>query len=106
MSHNHNFQFWPFPDAVNTAVFTTRQVFESQYPIVEVYHDHDGDWQFLCGTTTETKDLKLVCFGCMIERDPTLSKLADMPLGWCATRESAKSEWSKEKYESGDEENA
>ncbi len=81
MSHTHNFRFWPFQDAVNTASFATRQALDNAYPIAEVYHDHDGDWQFLCGTTRESEDLKLVCVGCMLERDPALAELADMPRG-------------------------
>ena len=106
MSHSHNFQSWPFQDAVNTSSFTTRQVLENLHPIVEVYHDHDGDWQFLCGTTSDTADLKLVCLGCMLERDATLSELADIPPGWYATRETPKSNWVREVYEQSAEDEA
>jgi hypothetical protein len=41
-----------------------------------VTHDHDGDWQFLCGQTHQDSLPKLVCIGCMLERDPTLWTLA------------------------------
>lgn len=104
MSHSRSFQSWPFPDAVNTASFTTRQVLEGLCPIAEVYHDHDGDWQFLCGTTTDVADLKLVCMGCMLERDPSLSGLADLPPGWRAVREDPHSEWSRDEYDDRDDE--
>jgi hypothetical protein len=104
MSHPHNFESWPFPDAINTASFTTRQVLGGLNPIVEVYHDHDGDWQFLCGTTTDVADLKLVCMGCMLERDPSLAALADLPCGWSATRDDPHSEWTRDTYEDSDDE--
>jgi len=61
MIHSHSFLSWPFALSVNTGVFTTRQVLEGLEPVREVYHDRDGDWQFLCGTTLNTADLKLVC---------------------------------------------
>jgi hypothetical protein len=105
MSHSHSFEFWPFQDAVNTASFTTRQVLDG-LPIVEVYHDHDGDWQFLCGTSLDTADLKLVCLGCMLERDATLAQLAAMPLGWCAVRDTQKDEWVLQEYKESSEDGA
>lgn len=98
MSHSHNFESWPFQDAENTVSYTTRPVLEG-HPIVEVYHDHDGDWQFLCGTTLEEADIKLACLGCMLERDASLAKLAKMPPGWRAVRETQKSEWILAEFE-------
>ena len=36
-----------FVDDLNTAVFTTKFILESQSPIMYVYHDEeDGAWQF------------------------------------------------------------
>ena len=99
MEHLHNFHSWTFRESVNTGVFTTRQVMEGTHPVLDVYHSPDGDWQFLCGTTLETGDLKLVCFGCMIERDSSLLELADLPLSWCAFRDSQEGSWTREEYE-------
>ncbi|NYZ63483.1 hypothetical protein [Luteimonas deserti] len=72
---------------------------EGLEPIREVYHDTDGDWQFLCGTTLDTTDLKLVCLGCILEADPTVGELAGMPPLWCASRHAAGEEWVQEPYE-------
>ncbi len=107
MSHSHNFDesTWPFRTPINTASFTTIRVLDSSLPILEVYHDHDGDWQFMCGTTNASEDAKVVCLGCMVERDPTLVQLADLPEGWMAYRESSKHPWSREEYEDSDAEN-
>ena len=104
MSHTHNFEesSWTFDAAINTASFTTRYVLDGSLPILEVYHDHDGEWQFMCGTTNATADAKLVCLGCMVERDPTLIQLADMPTGWLAYRDSPEQPWSREEYADSD----
>lgn len=105
MGHDHDFSEtdWPFDVPVNSASFTTRHVIEGTLPILEVYHDHDGEWQFMCGTTSASADGKLVCLGCMIGRDPSLLDLADMPPGWCAYRASPQDAWSREPYEGSDD---
>ena len=105
MSHQHNFDEanWPFDTPINTASFTTRFVIEGSKPILEVYHENDGDWQFLCGTTVETADVKLVCMGCMLERDPSLGELAALPFGWRAYRNSSGSAWQVEESPDAEE---
>lgn len=103
MSHIHEFESWPFKEPVNTAAFTTRQVLRDAYPVLQVDHDHDGDWQFLCGTTLESEDLTIVCMGCVLERDPMLALLADLPAGWFAVRDSASDNWSRSPYDDSDE---
>ncbi len=103
MSHSHNFKSWTFKVPVDTGTFTTRQVLDGSRPILEVYHDHDGDWQFLCGTTLNTDDLKLVCLGCMVERDDSLLQLADLPGGWTAFRDSQSGSWQREPYQRSDD---
>lgn len=96
MSHSHQFKSWTFKVPVETGTFTTRQVLDGSRPILEVYHDHDDSWQFLCGTTLDIDDLKLACLGCMVERDDALLQLADLPQGWVAHRESKGSSWERE----------
>ena len=52
---------WRFVDPPNAASFTTQFVLEGS-PILRVYHDYDGDWQFH-GTTdhpTTTEICRLV----------------------------------------------
>lgn len=98
MTHSHAFLSWPFDLPINSGVFTTRQVLEGLQPVREVYHDHDGDWQFLCGTTLDREDLKFVCLGCMVERDPTVGELSEMSPGWYAARQGHGAEWIQEPY--------
>jgi GNAT superfamily N-acetyltransferase len=84
---------WPFEDTRNTAAITTRQVLEGA-PILRVAHDaDDGSWQFLCGTTDETSDGRVVGLGSLCDRDPSLLGLADLPEGWSAWRERPGAPW-------------
>jgi hypothetical protein len=87
---------WPFHEGKNRACFTTRRVIDG-LPILLVSHDKDGDWQFLCGTTNETKDSALVCLGEMLGTDGTLSEVADLPEGWMAERRMIGDTWVRSK---------
>jgi hypothetical protein len=86
---------WPFQDAPNTASITTRQVLGGA-PILVVTHDaDDGGWQFLCGTTHDPADGRVVGLGRMYARDPSLGELADLPEGWRAWRASPAHAWER-----------
>ena len=91
--HAHDFLDWPFAQPIETAVFTTAPVMEGREPIRLVTRDSDGDWQFLCDTTLEDADCRLVCLGCALERDASLRDVADLPLGWYATRDRPGAAW-------------
>ena len=85
---------WPFSDARNTAVFTTRDVLERGRPILRVTHDDDdGSWQFHCGETVSAVDAMIIGLGEMVAHDPTIQELADLPTGWIATRETNAHDW-------------
>lgn len=87
---------WQFDDPPNVAVITTRQVIEEDYPILYVSHDEDdGGWQVLCGTTNETSDGRVISLRSAVEKEPKLVELADLPLGWCAYRESKDQSWQR-----------
>lgn len=86
---------WPFKEAKNLGVFTTRQVIEEGYPILLVAHDDDGDWQFLCGTSNDTEDGRLVSLHCIVESHPSVAELADLPMGWQAFRDAPDTPWQR-----------
>jgi hypothetical protein len=90
-----------FREERNLAVFTTRQVLEG-LPILRVSHESDGDWQFLCGTTSDIDDLKIVGLEEIVKRDPSLNDLYQLNYGWSAWRETPDSAW--ETWEQEDEE--
>src|SRR4051812_47546917 len=86
--HGHAFDHstWPFSDPMNAVAITTKRVFHESYPILLISHDSDGDWQVLCGTTTESEQAIVICLGCAYERDKTIGQVADLPRGWSAWR--------------------
>lgn len=91
---------WSFDQAENVAAITTRQVVKESLPILMVVHYQDDDsWAFICGTTNDTEDLMVVGMGQVVNFDPTLYAIADLPPGWSATRETIDSEWVRTKDE-------
>jgi hypothetical protein len=88
---------WPFLEAKNTAAITTRQVIEDDLPILLVSHDEDGDWQFLCGTSNESDDGRVVSLKHIVETYPSVAELADLPMGWQAFRDEPDGPWQRAK---------
>ncbi|MBX7157335.1 MAG: hypothetical protein K1X66_02985 [Verrucomicrobiae bacterium] len=89
---------WLFKDSPDLAIITTRQVIDLGYPILRVTHDSDdGGWQFLCGTSNETDDARVISLEEILKRDETLAELHDLPLGWVAWRKTSNSPWQRQK---------
>ena len=87
---------WAFEDSPNTATITTVKVLERRAPILLVTHDEDdGGWQFLCGTTNDDADARIVGLGTIVKWDASVNELADLPLGWRAWRESIDAPWQR-----------
>lgn len=58
-----------------------------------VSHD-DGDRQFLLAEMAKsTQDGRVVGLGSIVDGDPTLLELWDLPLGWVATRTEVAEPW-------------
>src|SRR5687767_13164836 len=91
---------WLFDEAKNAAVITTRQIVNGGQPILFVSHDvDDGSWQFLAGGTPSAADAMLVALHEIVELDPSVRELADLPCGWIAERESLEAPWKRSPYE-------
>lgn len=90
---------WPFTDPKNVAVFTTTQVLRQGQPIRHVTHDdEDGAWQFHSGAQQiSAADAMVVGLGEMVEHDPTICELADLPCGWIAERDGVGRPWRRAK---------
>jgi len=92
---------WPFADPENQATLTVRQVVRGGAPILLVSHDaDDGMWQFLSGNDVETEDAMVVSLRSVFRIDPTIGEVADLPLGWRASRRAIGGPWIREAVDS------
>ena len=92
----HESEEWPFDQAADVAAITTRQVIELNCPIRQVVHySDDHSWAFLCGTTEETDDYRLIHMGEVLKLDESLRSIADLPPGWSAWRKAKDSSWER-----------
>lgn len=89
-------QDWPFDDPPNRRCYTTVNVLENDDPILVVTHDADDPaWQFLCGTTSDPEDGRVIGLDCAFARDLSLSEVADLPLGWRDWRDEVGGPWTR-----------
>ena len=87
---------WKFPDPPHTGVYLSKAVHENEEDITYVSHDiEDGAWQFLGDSMSDSGGV-LSCFHHPIDKDPSLKELADLPIGWCATRAKPGDPWLRE----------
>jgi hypothetical protein len=87
-----------FDEPKNVASFTMRQIIFEKHPILLVSHDaEDGDWQFLTGQSWYTDDALIVGLHEIVDLDPSVMELADLPLGWIAERKTKDSSWIRSK---------
>ena len=79
---------------LNVHVFTTHFVIKEKSPILSVYHDEDGDWQFL-GKETDLReeDAMIVSLEEILNFDPTLKQILSLPIGSKAYRQDQYSGW-------------
>lgn len=94
--HTHQFSHWPFDSAINTVSICTAKVARDGFPVLQVSHDLEGDWQFLDATTELPEEPMVLCLGCVFERDPSLAQIANLPIGWSAWRIAVGAAWSRE----------
>jgi hypothetical protein len=76
-------------------VFVMRDAFNGAV-ITRVFHEADGDWQFLTGADVSPDDAQLVHLSHVMALDPTLDEVADLPMGMWAHREGAGQVWHRE----------
>jgi len=88
---------WKFPADPHAGVFTTRRIISGGERIVYVSHDiEDGAWQFHGASESKRDDALLVCLHHILDKEPAIGELADLPLGWSASRENPDAPWIRE----------
>jgi Domain of unknown function (DUF4262) len=91
---------WKFPDAPDTRVFLSEAVQKGTEQVTYVSHDVEhGAWQFLGGSMIAGGGPVISCFHHLVDDDRTLSELADLPVGWYATRSKVGEPWVRRKHE-------
>jgi hypothetical protein len=89
---------WPFNDPPNVAVFTSKKIVDHGTWIQRVTHDEDdGAWQFHPHGGTAESEAFVVSLKSITKIDPSVLSLADLPLGWCAWRNTKDEPWKREK---------
>src|SRR6266436_1510850 len=94
---NNSKRPWPFLDPPNTAVFTSVRILDEGDWVHYVTHDEeDGAWQFHPSHgPSDMKEAAIVSLRSMVDLDPRIEELADLPLGWHAWRDSADAPWAR-----------
>lgn len=93
---------WPFDQAPNVAAISTAGVIERDLPILVVQHyADDHSWAFLCGTTDDAAEGRVIGMGTALKLDPSLRSIADLQPGWIARRTTVGGEWIREPHDEG-----
>jgi hypothetical protein len=81
------------------AAYVCSHVFKDALPILFVSRA-DGDWQCLCGGQHDPDEVpRVVGLNHLMERDPTLAELRDLPEEWEAERANVGGAWIKAQIE-------
>lgn len=87
---------WPFDQPPNCATITLKSIIFGGAPILHVSHDADDHgWQFLDGGNVEISNAAVVALAEIVELDPSVFAIADLPIGWCAKRVSKTDNWER-----------
>ncbi len=94
---------WKFPDDPHTRVFLSETVHKGTEKVTYVSHDaEDGAWQFLGDSMSDGGGPVISCFHHPIDEDPSLTQLADLPMGWYAERAGVGEPWIRKQHASED----
>lgn len=89
LDRNTDFKFM---ESRNLGVYTTSAVLEGK-PILYVYHNEDGDWQFHSSDNPDIDDAKLVALEEIVKIDPTINSIFFLPYGGYAWRKDKGNSW-------------
>jgi hypothetical protein len=97
---NNSTDDWPFDQPENCAVFTTTHVMQDGEDITYVSHDlEDHGWQFHYSGEKDSSEAMIVSLKNVVEHDPSVLEVADLPPGWIAIRAHRGAPWEKMRQE-------
>jgi hypothetical protein len=80
---------------LGTRAFATRPVVEGTEPVRHVVREADGEWQLLCGTTTEQDGIQLFHLFHAVDRDQSLLDVLDLDPRRRADRKAPGKRWKR-----------
>jgi len=89
LDRNVDFKFY---EERNLGVFTTQKTLEGN-PILWVYHNKDGAWQFHSEEYSEVENAKVVCLEDLVKKDQSLNEVYYLNYGQYAIRKDVNSKW-------------
>jgi hypothetical protein len=88
---------WPFDQARNVAAVSDASVVDDRAAVLLVVHySEDDSWGFFSGEPFIPERGKVISMGEVLEIDPTLRTVADLPPGWTARRQHVGDSWARE----------
>jgi hypothetical protein len=82
-------------------VYSVRAIVFENAPILRVSHDlDDHGWQFLGSEAAMPTEAAVLALGEVVQLDPSVLEVADLPPGWYARRDSRSAPWHRFQSES------
>ena len=82
-----------FKESLETAVLTSKYVVSGNSPIVHIAHHEDGVWEFFGKEIINESEIMVVSLRQIIDIDPTVIQVSDLPIEFSAVRELKEKEW-------------
>jgi hypothetical protein len=82
-----------FQENLKTAVLADANVVNSNSLITRINHHEDGLWEFFGKKKVNEGEIMVVSLEQIIQRDPSILEMADLPLNFTAFRESNDTPW-------------
>ncbi|RDC54053.1 hypothetical protein DU508_23670 [Pedobacter chinensis] len=82
-----------FKENLDTAVFTSNYIMKENYPVVYVVHHEDGTWDFWGEQIIDESEIIVVSLRQILDIDPTILELNDLPVAFTAMRKSREDPW-------------
>lgn len=93
---------WRFEQAPSQRVLTTRQVVRGDEPVRFIGRFSDGQFQFVCETTSSERDLVITTLGWIVDHDPSVARAATLAPGAGLVRDGADARWRRARDWSGE----